>query len=68
MKKYINHKKVQTKQLFRIDNAGTGLVCLSRKVCEFMYNKYTKEPFESRQIVYMLQENDEWAEFGYNTL
>jgi hypothetical protein len=68
MYRYTPYKEIPNKWLFKIDNAWTWLVCLSRKVCEFMYKKYAKEPYESKQITYVKQSDWVRKEFWYNTL
>jgi len=66
MKRYINHKECQNWWLFEIDNAWSGLIYLSKEVCKKMYDRYWKEPFESKATVYVKLTDWSWEELGYN--
>lgn len=67
MRSYKPYKEIPSQWLFQVDNAGTGMCCISRKVCEFMHKTYNKEPFESKSTTYTKQVDGEWREVGYNT-
>jgi len=53
MYKYVNYKECKEKEVFEIWNAWSWLICLSKKVCKFMLDKYASQPFEQKATIYM---------------
>jgi len=65
MKKYINYTSCDNRGLFKIANAWAWLIGISRRVAELMLKTY-KEPFESKETVYV--KHIDWTrwEVGYS--